>query len=266
MMLTKEELVRAIRSMGLKHDDTVAVHASLRALGPVEGGADALIDALKEVLCDGLFIIPTHTWDRSPRIWPYFDSRLDVPCTGALSRVAAFRKDGVRSLHPSHSVAAFGKGAAAFVAGEQFMRSPCDPRGVTGKFVEAGGKVLLIGVDQRSDTFIHGAEEIMDVPNRLLSHPLTVTVTGPDGKVYVNSDFHRHYRPVSSFYWKFNEPFEALGAVQLYPLGDTMARVCDCRQMLAIMRFIRERADRDVYEDNEPFPAAWWEDYGQENN
>ena len=145
------------------------------------------------------------------------------------------------------------------------MRSPCDPRGITGKFVERGGKVLLIGVDQRSDTFLHGAEEILNVPKRVLTHPLTVTITGPDGKIFVNTDYHRHYRPVSAFYRKYNEPFEALGAVRLYPLGDTVVRVCDCRQMLSIMGWIRDRADRDLCDDVAPFPAAWWQDFGQDN-
>ena len=106
---------------------------------------------------------------------------------------------------------------------------------------------------------------ILNVPKRVLTHPLTVTITGPDGKIFVNTDYHRHYRPVSAFYRKYNEPFEALGAVRLYPLGDTVVRVCDCRQMLSIMGWIRDRADRDLCDDVAPFPAAWWQDFGQDN-
>ena len=34
-----------LRSLGLGTGDRVVVHSSLRAVGPVEGGADAIVDA-----------------------------------------------------------------------------------------------------------------------------------------------------------------------------------------------------------------------------
>ena len=49
-MFTKEELKAQIRAMGILPTDTVLVHSSLRAIGPVENGADGIIDAFREVL------------------------------------------------------------------------------------------------------------------------------------------------------------------------------------------------------------------------
>lgn len=62
-MVTKEDIARLLENMGVEHNDTVVIHTSLRKIGELNGRADMLIDAFCEYLHDGLFIIPTHTWD-----------------------------------------------------------------------------------------------------------------------------------------------------------------------------------------------------------
>ena len=52
------ELERELRSLGVQPGSTVMVHASLRKLRP-EGGADGLLDSLREVLGEaGTVLIP----------------------------------------------------------------------------------------------------------------------------------------------------------------------------------------------------------------
>lgn len=123
-MVAKQDVFRFLEGCGVRHDDKVTVHCSLKAIGEIEGGADGLIDAFKEYLCDGLFIVPTHTWDEVDSRHPFYDVKKSVPCIGVLAKVAAFRPDGVRSLHPTHSVAAFGKNAAEYVRGRRKPRRP----------------------------------------------------------------------------------------------------------------------------------------------
>ena len=117
-MITKHDIFTFLKDAGIKPYDIVTIHCSLRAIGEIENGADGLIDAFCEYLHDGLFIVPTHTWNKVWKELPHYDVRSTVPDIGTLAEVAAFRKDGVRSLHPTHSVAVFGKGAAEFVRGE----------------------------------------------------------------------------------------------------------------------------------------------------
>jgi aminoglycoside 3-N-acetyltransferase len=49
-MFTKAQLLVQSRQLGLSSGDSVMVHASLRAVGRVLGGPDALIDALMETI------------------------------------------------------------------------------------------------------------------------------------------------------------------------------------------------------------------------
>ena len=101
-MVTASEIHSFLARNGIPTSATVVVHTSMRSLGGVEGGCDGLIDGFTSYLTDGLFIVPTHTWANVGSAQPIYDVRSTMPCIGALPSVAAFRKDGVRSLHPTH--------------------------------------------------------------------------------------------------------------------------------------------------------------------
>ena len=61
-MLTREDIRNGLRDLGLKQGDHVVVHSSLSSLGYLEGGADAVIDALEEAVTpDGTLVMPTYS-------------------------------------------------------------------------------------------------------------------------------------------------------------------------------------------------------------
>ena len=61
-MFTKEYLKEQLKVMGIKPYDTVLIHTSYKAVGEVEGGPDAFLDAFCEYLDEGLFLVPTTLW------------------------------------------------------------------------------------------------------------------------------------------------------------------------------------------------------------
>ena len=60
-MYTKADLIQYLKAMGLESTDALMVHSSMKSIGPVDGGADTVVDAFMEYLEDGLFMTPTHT-------------------------------------------------------------------------------------------------------------------------------------------------------------------------------------------------------------
>lgn len=248
-MHTKQTLTEQIKAMGILPDDTVLIHTSMRAVGEVEGGADGVIDAFRAYLTDGLFLVPTHTWDEVGRDNPVYDVRRSVPCIGALPRAAAFREDGVRSLHPTHSMWASGKGAAEFVAGEENAPSPGTPGFAWDRLADVGAKILLIGVGNDKNTFIHSVEEVADVPDRLQREPYEVTIIDRDG-VEHRHPYVGHYcsrsSDVSRQFPNFEKPLVELGAQKFGMLGDAVVRVVDARMCKEIILRILSRAQVDL--------------------
>ena len=50
MAITKEDIERGLRDLGLSHGDTVEVHSSLSSIGHVDGGPATVVDALMNVV------------------------------------------------------------------------------------------------------------------------------------------------------------------------------------------------------------------------
>ena len=128
-MYTKENLKQQLHSMKLTGKETILIHSSMKAIGEVEGGADTVLDAWMEYFADGLLLLPTHTWANVNAECPVYDYRSTSSCVGLLTNLFRLREGVVRSLHPTHSLAGFGKGAAEYLAGEDENNTPCTPGG-----------------------------------------------------------------------------------------------------------------------------------------
>lgn len=254
-MHTKESLIRDIRNMGIHPNDTVLIHTSMRAIGTVDGGADTVIDAFREVLTDGLFLVPTHTWASVTPSQPVYDVLSAVPCIGALPCAAARREDGIRSLHPTHSMTAWGRNAAEFVRGEETAMSPAPPGYAWSRLADVGAKILLIGVGHNRNTFIHAVDEIYDLPDRLSEKAFDVTIRDRNGNEMTHP-YHHHAcsrtDDVSRYFVNFEPAFEACGVQRHGVLGMADVRIVDaaaCRD--TVLRIYRRAAEDDTRTDKE---------------
>ncbi len=263
-MVTKNDILQFLEDCGIRRDDKVTIHCSLRAIGPIEGGADGLIDAICDYLSEGLFIVPTHTWANVNRENPFFDVRTTEPCIGTLAKVAAFRADGVRSLHPTHSVAVFGGGAAEYVAGEERSATPAPVGGALSRLYEENGKILLVGVGHERNTYIHAVDERLDIPDRINPETFVATITDHDGNQLQSPPFHSHHTAaveggISEYFPNYKEAFEYTGAVTYRKLGGATVYVCDVKRLTDTLRTIRERSGhRDVCLVHAPVPKEYY--------
>lgn len=258
-MVTKEQLKDQLRAMGIRPDDTVLIHTSLKAVGEVEGGAGGFIDAFCEYLSEGLFLVPTHTWADVNADHPHYDVRTSVPCIGTVPRVAAFRPDGIRSLHPTHSIWAHGRAAEAFVRGEENAASPAPVGFCWDRLADVGAKILLIGVEHNRNTFIHSIDERVNLPDRLGEVPYEVTVADHSGNTHLGSMRpHRCSKTddVSRFYVNFEKPLVELGAQTFGRLGNAQVRIVDAMQCRSIISRIYRRAESDIFTEFREIPES----------
>lgn len=248
-MFTVEQLKTQISAMGIASTDTVLIHTSMRAIGTVQGGADGVIDAFCEVLKDGLFLVPTHTWANVDREHPVYDVRTTPPCIGALPTVAAFRADGFRSLHPTHSMWGHGKDAEEFLRGEEKAGSPGPVGFAWERLARRNARILLIGVGNNRNTFIHAVDEIADIPNRLHPEPFDVTIYDHRGDIH-HCDFRGHHctqtTDVSAQFVNFDRAFDELGVWKEGKLGNAKVMVVDSVKCRDTVLKIYSRATEDL--------------------
>lgn len=171
--ITKHDIIRDLKKIGIKSRDKIIVHSSLKSIGWVDGGADTVIDALMEVIGDeGIIMMPTFTYsyESRPGALPYH--RMKTPSlTGYVTDIFWKRKNVQRSMHPTHSVAVWGKNACDYIRGHDATVSPFDRDTPIYRLAASGGYILLVGVGHESNSTIHVAEFIaalpfIDIPNR----------------------------------------------------------------------------------------------------
>lgn len=189
-------LARDLGRLGVCAGDTMMVHASLRAIGPVDGGASGVVEALRSAVGDaGTLVmivgaeVDWYTVDRPPRA-PLDEiiathAPFDPLATAAMREVGAlaevFRQSpGVRVTdHPDGRFAAWGADAEALLAD-----TPWDdyygPGSVLERLYHMGGRVLRMGADLDTVTALHYAEYLADLPHKR-SRTLYFLVRGASG-------------------------------------------------------------------------------------
>ena len=241
MVYTKAELKRELAAMGLTGNETILIHSSMRSIGPVEGGADTVLDALMEFFAEGLLLLPTHTWRFINEENRVFDVRRSPCCVGILPELFRQRPGVVRSLHPTHSMAAYGKGAAAYIEGELNANTPCTPGGCYDRLRAAHGKVLLLGVTHARNTFIHSVEEVLNVPNRLTDKPMQMTVVdeaGAQHNVYMRRHYNAQQPHISEDFVKLEQAYLDCGAARNTKFGDAACVLCDAEGLFKVTRHV----------------------------
>ncbi|MBV6397575.1 MAG: hypothetical protein HFACDABA_03189 [Anaerolineales bacterium] len=152
-MLNHQQLLDGFRQTRVKPGDTIIVHTSYKSLGGVEGGAETVIDVMRELVGErGTVLFPafnfqswteTHYWDV-----------LETPSKmGMITELARLRPDAKRTPHPIYSFSVWGKRADEFVATDDV--EAYGPNSAFALFHKINGTIISIGLDFNSTFSMH---------------------------------------------------------------------------------------------------------------
>lgn len=167
------DLVAAFRDLEIPPEAPVMAHASLSAFGHVEDGAQTVVEALLQVFPSLLMPAFTYKTMVVPEIGPP-DNGLDYGTYADANLLAQFFRPGMPvdrlmgaipealRVHPlarrsQHPILSF-----VGVHAERFLecQSIDEPLALFRPLIDAGGWVLLLGVDHTVNTAIHYAEKL----------------------------------------------------------------------------------------------------------
>lgn len=177
--LVRSRLVRGLRDLGAETGRIMMVHASMRALGWVVGGADTVVHSLlaaigpagticAQVSSDDVPLLLArlpHAWQQAYRDeCPVFDRHVSgaAPYEGRLAERIRTWPGAHRSAHPASGVAAVGP-RARWLTGGHRLDDGFGPGSPYAKLVAANGLVLLLGAPLSTISLLHHAEAIADV-------------------------------------------------------------------------------------------------------
>jgi aminoglycoside 3-N-acetyltransferase len=179
--VTPERITAALRALGVEAGDVLLVHSSLSAIGWVPGGAQGVVEGLRDAVePDGTVVVPTHSPDLSapsgwenppvPESWyetvrettpAYRPDATPTRAMGAIPECLRDYDDAVRSDHPHYSFAALGADAHELTATHRLDAGLGEPSPL-GAVYDRGGSVLVLGCDPGRNTSLHLAEHRAD--------------------------------------------------------------------------------------------------------
>lgn len=167
--VTRADLARDLARLGIRPGDTVFLHSSLKSLGYVEGGASSVIGALQDAVgAEGTLLVPTYylpagTVKATCEMEGYvFDPRSHGTNMGRLPETFLREAATHRSVHPTHSVSAWGRHAQYLTEAHHRAPSIFGEGSPWQRFVGLdGAKVLGLGISMGPVTFYHVLEDAM---------------------------------------------------------------------------------------------------------
>jgi aminoglycoside 3-N-acetyltransferase len=255
-MHSREELANGFRRLGIAPGDTVMLHASVRAVGEVAGGPDQIHLALKDALtADGTLMMyascPSY-YDEVGRGHLSADQERELleklppfdPLTARSQRengalVEFFRTYPGSTVNPH--VARFvvwGKHAGALVS-KQPWNYAFGRDSALDRFAQLEGKIVLLGSDHDTVTFLHYAEHIVEMPGKRVSKfRVPVAENGRrawrDMEEFDTSDRGAHPNWPDRFFSRLVDTYLARTNNRGGHVGDARSFVLDSRGLLEL--------------------------------
>lgn len=200
--------VKALRDAGINDGDSVFVHSRVSAFGKLLTSdknflMQSLTDSIKDAVgSDGIIIMPTfsYSFDKNEA----FDIDNTQSTVGALTEFFRKQKGVIRTSHPNHSVAVYGKRREYFAAES---KDTFGKDSVFRKLYDDNGKIIFFGAPFQSCTFIHYIEQMHKVPYRYMKKFR--------GKVIINGS---EYDEEISFYSKYSVFFSSFSRLEKHLL------------------------------------------------
>lgn len=235
-----------LAALGLTTGDTVLVHCSLRKVGNVISGAEAVVRALLDVVGpSGTIVVPTQSGDNSdPANWmsppvaesfwdlirqntlPYDPHTTKTRAMGAVADMLRRFPGAVRSMHPQTSVAAVGRNAGFITEGHE-LDCALGETSPLARLEQLNAKILLLGVGYDCCTMMHLAEVRLATP-KMAPNSFAAMVDGQRQWVTVTDVL-----PESDDFDKIGADFEAKHDVTMGKVGHAECRVINCTEIVA---------------------------------
>jgi len=197
--VTREQVVSALKAVGIGAGDGLLAHSALQFLGAPAGGVSLYYEALSAVLAGisasrdplgdfqalppnsqrlmGTLAAPTFNFAFA-RGEPYDPLATPSAGMGALSEYVRQLPAARRTSHPMQSLTVLGRHAVDLC--ERDTPSAFDPGSAFERLLELDFKLLLLGADIQAVSMLHYSEQRFQVPYRYWKD-FTGSIRTPDG-------------------------------------------------------------------------------------
>ena len=244
--VNKNDILQVCSELGLKSDDTIIIHSSMKSFGYVEGGPVTVIEGFREYLSDGTLCFPALRQKNFGKAYTDWDINNTPSDVGFLSET--FRKyPGVlRSDQETHSVTAIGVNAEYITSAHRGGKKRVCHYGDYAfsytspwqRICDLGGKVVFIGVPMKVNTMKHLVEScvVTDILDSIEDEAVRAEAYSEVANCFAvpSRGADKYGRPSGFWFWydgvKMQEFFENKGLIKSAYCGDAKIMCIDAKK------------------------------------
>ncbi|VXC86521.1 aminoglycoside N(3)-acetyltransferase [Sphingomonas sp. AX6] len=224
-MHDRQTLTAQLKALNLPSDRPLMVHAGLRSIGAIDGGADTLIDALLDAIAPGgtmlMMVAEMGDVPFDPLTTPA------DPENGMLAEIFRRRAGNGVSDHPASRFAAIGPDAPALLSPVP-LHDYYGPGSPLERFVAKRGQVLRLGASPDTVTVTHYAEYLADLPvKRRVRRDYFRADTGPLTIDSLDDSDGIAVWPGGDYFAQILRDFVGNGHARTGPVGNCTAELLD---------------------------------------
>ena len=192
--ITEGELIKVLQLLGAKKGSILLLHISLSNLGLSILDVKWLLEVLWKVIGeDGKIVMPTFTYRQIKTSGSVFDVNKTRSDLGWTSEYFRCQSGVMRSVHPTHSVAAKGKFAFEITRHRRDSLTPFARGTPYDILYQRNALILFLGKSPRINTFYHAVEEWSDFPFLYEEDIYPMKVFDGKEEYYIHTKIHNLY-------------------------------------------------------------------------
>lgn len=242
--LDEAEIEAALKSLMAQQPKLMMMHGSLSACGYVAGGAETVIRTVERLT--PTLVMPTHTYCY-PRTRgaapPVYDPRMTPSRVGRITDVFWRQPGTLRSIHPTHSLAARGPQAIDIIADHETCETPCGRGTPYERLIKHDAAVLMFGASLNTYTLFHTAEDAA-CPYLYESEPYELKAVDKEGRP-LTVRVLRQDMAIPRRFEQMDRVLEAESLLRRQRLG--RGELLLVPSALDVNRFLIEQLTRDPY-------------------
>jgi len=198
-------IYQQIEALGIARGDAVLMHSSMKSLRTDLTPSEFLQELMEALTPEGTLLLPALTYESVTFDRPFFSINESEPCVGILPKTFMKMENVVRSMHPTHSVCAWGAKAVELTSKHILDDTPVGPNSPFMLLSECNGKILFVGDILDSCTFMHGLEEIANAPYTMNKSMTNYILTDIEGNVRQKNYYTHNFKGWNQEYTRIKD-------------------------------------------------------------
>lgn len=164
---TPTDFCAMLHNLGVQAGDVLCVHSSFDQFLGFRGNVGDVIQSLRDAVGPaGGILMPTQPFNTNAidyvRTHPVTDLARSPSLMGLMTEIMRRTPGAIRSINPTHPVAAWGHKGVSLVGNDWEAHTPCGQGTAYYRLIESDGKILMLGTGVQPMTFYHCVEELIE--------------------------------------------------------------------------------------------------------